>query len=67
MPTFRKDIKTGIVVPLLKTGDISDGSITIEKLSPSLRSFITSGGSGTGEGYMEALTNDEIDNLWDNL
>lgn len=65
MPTFKKDIKTGIVVPLLKTGDISDGSITLDKLSPSLRGFITNGG-GTGESYMEAITNDEIDTLWDN-
>lgn len=66
MPTFKKDIKTGIVVPLLKTGDISDGSITLDKLSPSLRGFITNGGGGTGESYMEAITNDEIDTLWDN-
>ncbi len=61
MPTFQKDIRTGIVVPLLKTDDISDGTITFEKLSPSLRSLIGSGGGS----YMEAISNDEIDLLWE--
>ncbi len=59
MPTFRQDVKLGTKVPLLNTDDISDDSITIEKLAPGLRNFIPDGS------YMEALTDNEIDTLWD--
>lgn len=58
MPTFRQDVKLGTKVPLLNTDDLSDGSITIDKLDPPLRNFLPDGP------YMEALTNDEIDTLW---
>lgn len=58
MPTFRQDVKLGTKVPLLNTDDLSDGSITIDKLAPALRNFLPDGP------YMEALTNDEIDALW---
>lgn len=38
---------------------IRDGSITIDKLDPALRNSIADGN------YMQAITNDEIDTLWE--
>lgn len=38
---------------------IRDGSITIDKLDPNLRNSIADGN------YMQAITSDEIDTLWD--
>lgn len=38
---------------------IRDGSVTLEKLDPSLRNSIADGN------YMQAITSDEIDTLWE--
>lgn len=57
MPTFRKDVKLGTMVPLVKTDDINNGAVTEEKLSQAMRKLI--------EGWNGATTT--VGTLPDNL
>lgn len=40
MPTFRQDVKLGTNVPLIKTDDISDGAVTLDKCSPAFQEMV---------------------------
>lgn len=40
MVTFKKDLKLGTMVPLVKTSDIDNGAVTKEKMSPEMRKLI---------------------------
>lgn len=40
MPTFRQDVKLGTNVPLIKTDDISDGAVALDKCSPAFQEMV---------------------------
>ena len=56
MPTFREDVKLGTKVPLIRSDDISDGAVTLDKLGGDVI------GSLTG---IERISDAEIDTVID--
>lgn len=59
MPTFKKDIKLGTNVPLVKTDDINDGAVTRDKLSSEMRKLLEK----IENGFVEAIPKDEIEKI----
>lgn len=63
MPTFRKDIKIGTQVPLIKTDDISNDAVSEEKLSKAFRKKVDEIGEMTKEEMEEIVKSSELINV----
>ena len=60
MPTFREDAKIGSKVPLIKTADLSNHSVTEEKLADG---SITKDKIATGAVTKDKLSNDILNGI----